>query len=91
MNELDVVRVKETVLVTPWFEDNPIEIKAGWEGTIVTQADTDTPCVEFNEEYRGVNLSRGPGRRQFGSDLGVPAIDPARPEQCPLSARKTRC
>jgi hypothetical protein len=55
MNELDVVRVKETVLVTPWFEDNPIEIKR-WEGTIVTQADTDTPCVEFNEEYRGVNF-----------------------------------
>jgi hypothetical protein len=46
MNELDVVRVKETVLVTPWDKDDPIEIKAGWEGTIV-------PCVEFNEEYRG--------------------------------------
>ena len=56
MNELDVVRVKETVLATPWFEDDPIEIKAGWEGTIVTQADTDTPCVEFNEEYRGENF-----------------------------------
>jgi hypothetical protein len=56
MNELDVVRVKETVLVTQWFEDNPIKIKAGWEGTIVTQADTDTPCVEFNEEYRGENF-----------------------------------
>ena len=56
MNELDVVRVKETVLATPWSEDDPIEIKAGWEGTIVTQADTDTPCVEFNEEYRGENF-----------------------------------
>jgi hypothetical protein len=29
-NELDVVRVKETVMVTPNFEDHPIEIKAGW-------------------------------------------------------------
>lgn len=53
MNELDVVRVKETVLVTPWDKDYSIEVKAGWEGTIVSQADTDTPCVEFNEEYRG--------------------------------------
>jgi hypothetical protein len=35
MNELDVVRVKQTVLATPWFEDDPIEVKAGWEGTIV--------------------------------------------------------
>lgn len=53
MNELDVVRVKETVMVTPNFEDNPIDIKAGWEGTIVAQADTPTPCIEFNEQYRG--------------------------------------
>jgi hypothetical protein len=56
MNELDVVRVKETVLVTPWDKDDPIEVKAGWEGTIVAQADTDTPCVEFNDEYRGENF-----------------------------------
>jgi hypothetical protein len=53
MNELDVVRVKETVMVTPNFEDEPIEIKAGWRGTIVAQADKPTPCVEFNEKYRG--------------------------------------
>jgi hypothetical protein len=56
MNELDVVRVKQTVLATPWFEDDPIEVKAGWEGTIVAHADTDTPCIEFNEEYRGENF-----------------------------------
>lgn len=52
MNELDVDRVKETVIVTPNFEDDPIEIKAGWRGTIVAQADTPTPCVEFYEQYR---------------------------------------
>ena len=56
MNELDVVRVKETVLATPWDKEDPIEIKAGWEGTIVAQADTNTPCVEFDEEYRGENF-----------------------------------
>jgi hypothetical protein len=52
MNEHDVVRVKETVTVTPNFEDDPIEIKAGWEGTIIAYADKPTPCVEFNESYR---------------------------------------
>lgn len=56
MNELDVVHVKETVLVTPWDKDDPIEIKAGWEGTIVAHADTNTSCVEFDEEYRGENF-----------------------------------
>jgi hypothetical protein len=56
MNELDVVRVKETVLVIPWDKEDPIEIKAGWQGTIVAHADTDTPCIEFNEEYRGENF-----------------------------------
>jgi hypothetical protein len=53
MNEHDAVRVKETVMVTPCFEDNPIEIKAGWRGTIVAHADKPTPCIEFNEEYWG--------------------------------------
>ena len=53
MNEHDVVRVKETVMATPNFEDHPIEIKAGWRGPIVAQADTPTPCIEFNEDYRG--------------------------------------
>jgi hypothetical protein len=47
-----VVRVRKTVTVTPWFEDNPIEIQAGWEGAIIAQADTDTPCIEFTH-YRG--------------------------------------
>ena len=37
VNTSDVVRVKETVTVTPWFEDDPIEIQAGRRGTIVTQ------------------------------------------------------
>jgi hypothetical protein len=37
MNEHDVVRVKATVMATPWFEDDPIEIQSGWEGTIVIQ------------------------------------------------------
>ena len=53
MNELDVVRVKETVSATPWFEYDPIEIQSGWEGVIVALADTPTPCIEFNEKYRG--------------------------------------
>jgi hypothetical protein len=53
MNEHDVVRVRETVIATPTFEDAPIEIKAGWRGTIVAHADKPMPCVEFNEEYRG--------------------------------------
>jgi hypothetical protein len=38
MNEHDVVRVKATVMATPWFEDDPIEIQSVWEGTIVIQA-----------------------------------------------------
>jgi hypothetical protein len=48
MNEHDVVRVKEPVMVTPNFEGDPIEIKAGLLGTIIAHA-----CVEFAEEYRG--------------------------------------
>ena len=53
MNEHNVVRVKETIMVTPNFEDEAIEIKAGWRGTIIAHADKPTPCVEFNEGYRG--------------------------------------
>jgi hypothetical protein len=34
MNELDVVHVKETVVVTPNFEDDPIEIKADGVGRL---------------------------------------------------------
>jgi hypothetical protein len=49
MNELDVVRVKETVTVTPIIDDLPVEIKAGWEGTIVAGAYTLMPMVEFND------------------------------------------
>jgi hypothetical protein len=51
-----LVKVKEMVLATPWDKEDPIEIKAGRCGTIVAQADTDTPCIEFNEEYRGENF-----------------------------------
>jgi hypothetical protein len=55
MNEHDVVRVKETVTVTPNFEDDPIEIQAGWEGTIVAHADKPTPCIEFTN-YREIPI-----------------------------------
>ena len=53
MNGHDVVQVNETVMATPDLEDEPIEIKAGWRGTIIAHADKPTLCVEFNEEYRG--------------------------------------
>jgi hypothetical protein len=53
MNEHNIFRVKETVMLTPNFEDDPIEIKAGWRGTIIAHADKPVPCVEFAEEYRG--------------------------------------
>src|ERR1700693_5782645 len=53
MNELDVVRVKETVTVTPNFEDDPIEIKAGWRGQIVAHSEKPNPLIEFDEQYRG--------------------------------------
>jgi hypothetical protein len=54
MNHHDVVRVKQTVMATPDLEDDPIEIKAGWEGTILAYADKPTPCIWFdNESYRG--------------------------------------
>jgi hypothetical protein len=45
--------VKETVVVMPNFENETIEIKAGWRGTIVAHADKSIPCIEFNECYRG--------------------------------------
>jgi hypothetical protein len=47
MNEHDVVRVKETVVVTPITDESPVEIQAGWEGVIVECADTHAPMVEF--------------------------------------------
>lgn len=53
MNLHDVVEVRATVVVTPDFEDEPIEIKAGWRGTIIGHADNPTPCIWFNENYRG--------------------------------------
>jgi hypothetical protein len=48
MQEIDRIRVEETVTVRPWFEDEPIEIKAGWEGTIVCLYDADAIAgIEF--------------------------------------------
>jgi hypothetical protein len=57
MQEIDRVRVKETVTVKPWFEDEPLAIEAGWEGTIVCLYDADAPIagIEFTE-YRDVPI-----------------------------------
>jgi hypothetical protein len=57
MQKIDVVRVKETVTVKPWFEDEPIEIKAGWEKTIVSLTAPEDPLagVEFTE-YRDIPI-----------------------------------
>jgi hypothetical protein len=49
MNEHDVVRLKETVIVIPNFEDEAIETKAGWRGTIIAHADKPTPCIDYHE------------------------------------------
>jgi hypothetical protein len=46
MNELDVVRVKNTVRAEEMVYGSDV---AGWEGTIVADADTATPIVEFND------------------------------------------
>jgi hypothetical protein len=48
LGELDDVRVKETVVTEELFGGR-LEINAGWEGTIVADADTSTPIVEFTE------------------------------------------
>jgi hypothetical protein len=45
---LDIVKVQETVVTEQLFGGR-IEIKAGSEGTVVGDADTDTPLVEFVE------------------------------------------
>jgi hypothetical protein len=47
MNELDQVRVRQTVTATPITDDSPVEIQAGWEGFIVECAETHAPMVEF--------------------------------------------
>jgi len=49
MNEHDVVRVKETVMATPDFEDEPIEIEAGWRGS----------CSSGRDEPSCMSLSGG--------------------------------
>jgi hypothetical protein len=51
MNELDAVRVRQTLMATPTTDYLPVEIKVGWIGTIVECADTHAPMVEFTE-YR---------------------------------------
>jgi hypothetical protein len=43
MNELDVVRVKNTARAEEMFHGGETEIEANWEGTIVADADTSTP------------------------------------------------
>jgi hypothetical protein len=49
MNELDVVKVKSAVRVEEMIHGAEVDIKAGLEGTIVADADTLTPMVEFTE------------------------------------------
>jgi len=49
MNELDQVRIKNTVRVEELIHGSEVEIKAAWEGTIVADADTLMPMVEFTE------------------------------------------
>jgi hypothetical protein len=46
--------VKETVLIKELF-GGPIEINAGWRGTIVADADTPTPLIEFTR-YREIPI-----------------------------------
>ena len=54
LRELDVVQVKETVITEELFGGR-IEINAGWEGTIVADADTPTPLIEFTR-YREIPI-----------------------------------
>jgi hypothetical protein len=57
VKEYDVVRIKETVLRTPLFGVEPIEIRAGWEGTITDYAETDAPSLEI-AAWRGPEEER---------------------------------
>jgi hypothetical protein len=52
MNELDQVRVRQTVTATDITDGLQIEIRGGWEGVIVECAGTHAPMVEFMK-YRG--------------------------------------
>ena len=47
--ELSVVRVKNTIRVEEMVYGSEVEIEAGWDGSIVSDADTSTPLVEFTE------------------------------------------
>jgi hypothetical protein len=57
MNMHDQVSVKKTVFATPWFDDEPIEIKAGWEGAIVDRPDGSEPAIEFYDETVTCSIS----------------------------------
>jgi len=46
--EHDIVTVKETILVKELF-GSQIEIQYGWTGTVVADADTGTPLIEFTQ------------------------------------------
>jgi hypothetical protein len=47
MNELDAVRVKETVMATNITDGLQVEIQGGWEGVVVQCAETHAPMIEF--------------------------------------------
>jgi hypothetical protein len=49
MDELDHVRVRNAVRVEEMIHGTEVDIKTGWEGTIVADADSSTPMVEFTE------------------------------------------
>jgi hypothetical protein len=53
MNLHDVIEVRATVMATPDFENHPIEIQSGWRGMIIGHAEKPTPCIWFDESYRG--------------------------------------
>jgi hypothetical protein len=53
MNEHDVVRVREIVMVTPTFENAPSKSKRAGVERLSPLPISLCPYVEFNEEYRG--------------------------------------
>ena len=47
--ELSMVRVKKGTRAKEMVRGEEVEIKTGWEGTIVADADSSAPMVEFND------------------------------------------
>jgi hypothetical protein len=47
MKNYEIVRIKKTVFRTPIFDDEPIEIRGGWRGTIIEYAETDALLLEI--------------------------------------------